>query len=99
MSEQFQRAVGYMDGNNAVKDYNVAKSDNIVDEVQDSNIANGGDIFDELKDSNVAEGDDINSEEDEMTKYCWSCFDDGKYKCSGCRKARYCGESCQKSDR
>merc|ERR1712181_140138 len=28
-------------------------------------------------------------------KYCWNCENIGQYLCSGCRKARYCGEKCQ----
>ena len=34
----------------------------------------------------------------EVKQYCWNCSNLGKYKCTGCRKARYCGEECQWDD-
>jgi len=31
----------------------------------------------------------------DMEKTCWQCDNYGKFKCSGCLKARFCGEKCQ----
>merc|ERR1712240_509772 len=31
-------------------------------------------------------------------KYCWRCENPSRYMCGGCRKARYCEESCQWKD-
>jgi len=31
-------------------------------------------------------------------KYCWRCENPSRYMCGGCRKARYCEESCQGKD-
>merc|ERR1719430_210584 len=33
--------------------------------------------------------------QDATRKSCWQCLNYGKYKCVGCRKARYCSEECQ----
>jgi len=39
-----------------------------------------------------------NGMKSEKSKVCWMCSGPGKSLCTGCRKARYCGEKCQGED-
>jgi len=49
--------------------------------------------------SEEAKEDDADGENSvgdfDIKKTCWQCDNYGKFKCSGCRKARFCGEECQ----
>jgi len=53
-------------------------------------VEGSSDMKDKLEEEcKVKDFDDANG------KTCWQCLNYGKYKCVGCRKARYCSEECQ----
>jgi len=62
-------------------------------------------IFIENNNSEEAKGSDKKNEDLEeekkavrKSKYCWNCENFGLHTCTGCRKAKYCGEKCQWED-
>jgi len=99
-----RKEVKKMDGSGAEKE-NANKDENRTSTKKDDELGNGTISKNELEeerdggDSNEVSGKkEKKVSKREVKHYCWNCSNLGKYTCTGCRKARYCGEDCQWED-